>query len=62
MDSNLGYLFAGFAVIWAGLFLYLVLLQLRLRALQREIDLLEERLAESERAGETSGATADDAS
>jgi len=36
-------------VIWAGLFVYLVLLQLRLRALQREIEMLDERLAESER-------------
>jgi len=42
------YLFAGFAVFWAGIFVYLLMLQARLRGLQREIDHLEERLAESE--------------
>lgn len=49
MDENaLEFLFAGFAVFWAGLFVYLVLLQIRLRGLQREVDALEERLAEAE--------------
>ena len=43
----LEYLFAGFAVFWAGIFVYLLMLQARLRALQREVDRLEERLAES---------------
>ena len=46
----LEYLFAGFAVFWAGIFVYLLLLQSRLRTLQREVDRLEERLAESEHA------------
>ena len=45
----LEFLFAGFAVFWAGLFVYLLWLQARLRAVQREVQRLEERLAESER-------------
>jgi CcmD family protein len=44
----LEYLFAGFAVFWAGLFVYLLMLQFRLRALMREVERLEERLAEAE--------------
>lgn len=47
--ENLEYLFAGFAVVWACIFLYLLLLQGRLRSLQREIERLEERLEEAER-------------
>ena len=46
--DNIEYLFAGFAVFWAGLFIYLVLLQARIRSLTREIERLEERLAEAE--------------
>ena len=46
---ELQYMFAGFAVFWAGLFVYLLLLQARLRGLQRDIERLEERLAEAER-------------
>ena len=42
----LGYLFAGFAVFWAGLFAYLLWLQARLRGVSRQLELLEERLAE----------------
>ncbi len=48
MESNLDFLFAGFAVFWAGLFVYILLLQGRLRALGREIEQLEERLDETE--------------
>lgn len=44
----LEYLFAGFAVFWAAIFVYLLLLQGRLRQLRREVERLEERLAESE--------------
>ncbi len=44
----LGYLFAGFAVFWAGLFAYLLWLQARLRQVKRQVELLEERLAASE--------------
>lgn len=51
MDGELGYLFAGFAVFWAGLFVYLLLLQARIRQLTREVERLEERLAESDGAG-----------
>ena len=46
--DNLEFLFAGFAVFWAALFVYLLWLQARLRSVQREIDRLEERLAERE--------------
>ncbi len=46
--GNLEFLFAGFAVFWAGLFVYLIWLQARLRSVQREIERLEERLAEAE--------------
>ena len=44
----LEFLFAGFAVFWAGLFVYLLWLQARLRAVQRDLERLEERLAESD--------------
>ena len=35
---------------WGGIFVYLLLLQARLRGLQREVERLEERLAEAEAA------------
>ena len=44
----LEFLFAGFAVFWAGLFVYLLWLQARLRTVQRELERLEERLAEAD--------------
>lgn len=44
----LEYLFAGFAVFWAGLFFYIVWLQVRLRGVSRELEQLEERLREYE--------------
>ncbi len=44
---ELTYLFAGFAVFWAGLLAYLVMLQQRLGALRGEVNRLEERLAEA---------------
>jgi CcmD family protein len=47
--DNIEYLFAGFAVVWACIFIYLLLLQGRLRSLQHEIERLEERLEEAER-------------
>lgn len=47
MNPELTYLFAGFAVFWAGLLAYLAWLQARLRSLQREVERLEERLAEA---------------
>ena len=54
----LEFLFAGFAVFWAGLFVYLLWLQARLRDVQRELERLEERLAESERAKQAEEETA----
>lgn len=57
--DNLQYLFAGFAVFWAAILVYLLALQGRVRSLEREIGRLEERLAESEDAGgRIGGATA----
>jgi CcmD family protein len=53
----LGYLFAGFAVFWAGLFAYLLWLQARLRQVKRQVELLEERLAEAEDTTPTTRAT-----
>lgn len=44
--DHLEYLFAGFAVFWAGLFVYILWLQARLRAVSRELERLEERLAD----------------
>ena len=58
MDNNLEFLFAGFAVFWAGLFVYIVLLQMRLRALQQDIEALEERLADSEQTEQISSPAA----
>ena len=45
--DHLEYLFAGFAVFWAALFAYILWLQARLRSAIRQLDRLEERLAES---------------
>lgn len=39
--SEIGFLFAGFAVFWAGMFTYLVILQVRIRNLQDQVDMLE---------------------
>jgi CcmD family protein len=49
--THLQYLFAGFTVFWAALLVYLLVLQARLRGLQREIERLEERLADEEPGG-----------
>ena len=48
VENGLEFLFAGFAVFWAGLFVYLIILQARIRDLQRELEQLEERLEEAE--------------
>lgn len=42
--ENLSYLFAAFAVIWAGLFCYVLILVQRQRRLKRDIDRLKETL------------------
>ena len=60
--DHLEFLFAGFAVFWAGLLVYLLLLQARLRGLTREIERLEERLAESAPRTASSPATDDGSS
>jgi len=44
MDNALEFMFAGFAVFWAGLFVYLLILQQRIRSLNEQILLLRERL------------------
>ncbi|MSQ29253.1 MAG: CcmD family protein, partial [Dehalococcoidia bacterium] len=38
-------------VFWAGLFVYLLLLQARIRTLSREVERLEDRLEEAEATG-----------
>lgn len=48
----LEFLFAGFAVFWAALFVYLLWLQARLRAVSKELERLEERLNERTGAAE----------
>ncbi len=44
--NALEFLFAGFAVFWAGLFVYVLTLQGRIRSLSRALDRLQERLQE----------------
>ncbi len=56
--DHLEFLFAGFAVFWAGLFVYLLLLQARLHQITREIERLEERLVEDESTLAEPGGTA----
>lgn len=47
----LEFLFAGFAVFWGGIFVYLLTLQGRIRSLARQIERLQERLDERSGAG-----------
>ncbi|MFH1662488.1 MAG: CcmD family protein [Chloroflexota bacterium] len=42
--DNLGYLFAAFAIIWVGLFAYVLILVQKQRQLRRDIDWLKEML------------------
>ena len=44
--TNLGYLFAGFAVVWVGIALYLVRLNGQTRELEGEIRELRRRLGD----------------
>lgn len=45
-ESNLGFLFAGFALVWVAFFAYAFYMSRRERELRREIDALREQLAE----------------
>ena len=56
--DHLEYLFAGFAVFWAALFVYIVWLQARLRSVSRELERLEERLADQDADREHEGGRA----
>lgn len=51
IDDGMNYLFFGFLVVWVGLAIYLLMLQRRARALERELHSLNEQLTDS-RAGE----------
>jgi CcmD family protein len=46
--DNLGYLFAAFAVIWVGLFAYILVLTQKQRQLRRDMDWLKETLKKTE--------------
>ncbi len=46
--ENAGYIFAAFAIIWAAVFGYVLVLFNRQRRLRREIDSLKEILKEKE--------------
>lgn len=45
-ESNLGFLFAGFAVVWVGIIAYAFYVSRRERALRQEIEELRRELAE----------------
>ena len=45
-ESNLGFLFAGFAVVWVGLIAYAFYINRREQALRRELDELRRQLAD----------------
>jgi len=47
MENALEFMFAGFAVFWAGLFIYLLILQQRIRSLNNQVLALQERLKSS---------------
>ena len=53
--DDLQFLFAGFAVFWAGIVVYLLVLQSRVRSLEREISRLEERVADADVAPQEPG-------
>lgn len=44
--ENEGYLFAAFAIVWAVLFAYILLLGNRQKRLKKEVDYLNKRLKE----------------
>jgi len=49
--ENLGYLLAAFAVIWAVVFGYVLVMQRKQRQLQRQITLFQEALDKSKNVG-----------
>ena len=48
-ESNLGFLFAGLAIAWAGFFAYAIYTSIKTRELRREIEELRQQLAERPR-------------
>ena len=44
--DNLSYLFAAFAIVWAMVFIYVLVLSRRLQRLKQDIELLEENESE----------------
>lgn len=46
--ENAGFLFAAFALVWAGVFAYVLFLSIRQGRLQRELGSLKEQLKERE--------------
>ena len=50
MDSNMGYLIAAYTSIWVVLGIYIFVLLLRNQRLTRQLEELEERIGELERA------------
>ena len=47
--GNMGYLFAGFAVVWVGVIVYLYSISRRDQSLRRELDDVRERMTEREK-------------
>ena len=47
--QNLPYLFATYAIVWLVLFGYLFVVAAQVRTVRRDLDLLKERLGESDR-------------
>ncbi|MDE2765181.1 MAG: CcmD family protein [Chloroflexota bacterium] len=47
--SNMGYLFAGFAVVWVGVIVYLFSISKRDQSLRRELDDVRQRVADREK-------------
>ncbi len=43
--QNLGYVFAAYAIVWLALFGYLFVVATQMRAVRRDVDYLQKRLA-----------------
>ncbi len=46
--SDIGYLILAYAIVWAGLFVYLAVVMLRIRGVRTELAVVEEHLREQE--------------